>query len=166
VPIAEPERVSDEFIEAIASHAKTVYVAIHVNHARELSPGARAAIARLDAAGIPLISQAVLLRGVNDNADTLAELMRALVELRIKPYYLHQTDLAPGTSHFRVPLAEAQDIYEALRRQVSGLCLPTFVIDIPGGFGKVPAARSHVNESGDGVTLADDHGDAHQYFRG
>ena len=88
--------------------------------------------------GLPLLSQTVLLRGVNDDAATLEALMRALVECRVKPYYLHHPDLAPGTSHFRVSIAEGQALVRQLRGRLSGLAQPTYVLDIPGGFGKVP----------------------------
>ena len=162
VPIADPERVSDAFVGAIQS-SKTVYVVIHVNHERELSPAARNAIARMHEAGLPLLSQSVLLRGVNDDARTLERLMRALTELRIKPYYLHQMDLAPGTAHLRVPLEQAQGIYAELRARLSGLALPSFVIDIPGGHGKVPAARNHVAVTEADVTITDDRGQSHIY---
>lgn len=164
VPIADPTRVNEAFVAAITSRSKTVYVAIHVNHARELSAEARAALHRLSAAGVPLLSQTVLLRGVNDRAEALAELMRTLVELRVKPYYLHQADLAPGTSHFRVPLKEAQTIYAELRNRVSGICLPSFVIDIPAGHGKVPASSVHVRKAADGnFIISDDDGALHTY---
>jgi lysine 2,3-aminomutase len=162
-PIADPERVTDGFVDAIRSQAKTTYVVLHVNHTRELLSEARTAIARLRTAGIPLLSQSVLLRGVNDSVDVLDELFRTLVTLGIKPYYLHQTDLAPGTAHFRVPLEEAQEIYSNLRRHISGLALPNFVVDIPGGFGKISAAPAHVfNERGE-ISIRDDHGQIHAY---
>ena len=111
-----------------------VYVALHANHPRELTPAARAACARLVDAGVPMLSQTVLLKGVNDDAETLGALMRAFVETRIKPYYLHHGDLAPGTGHFRTTLAEGQAVMRALRGRWSGLCQPTYVLDIPGGF--------------------------------
>ncbi|MFZ1991581.1 MAG: lysine-2,3-aminomutase-like protein [Alphaproteobacteria bacterium] len=163
VPIAEPARITDDFVDAIRSHEKTIYVVLHVNHARELSYDAREAIARLRSAGIPLLSQSVLLRGVNDNAGTLGELFRALTVLGIKPYYLHQMDLAPGTAHFRVPLEEAQEIYSNLKRQISGLALPNFVIDIPGGFGKVSASRGHIFNVQGELSILDDRGQLHDY---
>ena len=162
VPVADPTRVTQEFAHAIGAGKKAVYVAIHANHARELSPAAIAAIGRLRAAGISLLSQTVLLKGVNDSAETLAELMRALATLHVKPYYLHQADMAPGTAHFRVPLARAQGIYEDLRRQVSGIACPRFVIDIPGGYGKIPAGNSHIRRQTDGYDIADDRGAWHR----
>jgi lysine 2,3-aminomutase len=102
------------------------------------------ALALLADSGIPLLSQSVLLRGINDNVPALTALMRKLVANRVKPYYLHQTDLAKGTSHFRVPLTDGQDLVRQLRGPVSGLCQPTYVLDIPGGHGKVPVGPSHV----------------------
>ena len=163
VPVADPERVTEDFILAITPREKTVFVALHVNHARELSAGARAAIARLHLAGIPLLSQTVLLAGVNDDAATLDTLFRTLVELKVKPYYLHQMDLAPGTRHFRVPLERAQAIYAELRARLSGLALPTFVLDIPGGHGKVPAGAPHIRPTADGYEIADNRGAYHPY---
>ena len=109
VPVVDPGRVSDELVAALRSSDKTVYVALHANHARELTDEARAACARLVDAGIPMLSQTVLLKGVNDDAETLAALMRAFVEARVKPYYLHHLDAAPGTSHFRTSIAEGQE---------------------------------------------------------
>ncbi|HXW26934.1 MAG TPA: lysine 2,3-aminomutase, partial [Xanthobacteraceae bacterium] len=112
-------------------------VVLHVNHARELTLAARAACTRLIDAGMPMLSQSVLLKGVNDDAATLGALMRTLVECRIKPYYLHHLDRAPGTSHFRTTLARGRDLMRELSARYSGLCQPTYVIDGPGGKGKV-----------------------------
>jgi lysine 2,3-aminomutase len=151
MPVADPERVSNEFVDAIRSGSKAVYVAVHCNHARELTPAARAACARLVDAGIPLLSQSVLLKGVNDDIDTLADLMCAFVECRIKPYYLHHADLAPGTSHFRTTIERGQDLVRQLRDRISGLAQPHYVIDIPGGVSKALAAPADV-ETEDGRT--------------
>lgn len=144
MPVADPARVSDEFVSAIRSTTKAVYVAVHCNHASELSSSARAALARLADAGIPLLSQTVLLKGVNNDIDTLADLMRALVEARVRPYYLHHPDLAPGTSHFRLSVAEGQGLVRLLRDRISGLAQPHYVIDIPGGVSKALASPSDV----------------------
>ncbi len=163
VPIADPRRVSDDFTDAISSQDKTVFVVLHVNHVRELSSEARDAITRLRGHGIPLLSQSVLLRGVNDDAQALEELFRTLVTLRVKPYYLHQMDLAPGTAHFRVPLEEAQQIYANLKRRISGIALPNFVIDIPNGLGKVSAARAHVFNERGRISIMDEAGEMHAY---
>jgi lysine 2,3-aminomutase len=150
VPVAAPERITREVVRALKSSGKAAYVVLHVNHPRELTPAARAACARFVDAGIPMLSQSVLLRGVNDEAATLGDLMRALVESRIKPYYLHQGDLAPGTAHLRAGIAEGQDLMRRLRGRYSGLCQPTFVLDIPGGHGKVPIGPTYVAAERDG----------------
>lgn len=144
IPIAAPERVSVELVETLKRGAQTIYVVVHANHARELTPAAREAIARLVDAGIPVLSQSVLLRGVNDSPEALADLFRGLVECRVKPYYLHHPDLAPGTSHFRLSVEEGQALMRALQGRLSGLCLPTYVLDIPGGHGKVPLTPGYV----------------------
>ncbi|MFC0217113.1 lysine-2,3-aminomutase-like protein [Pseudochelatococcus lubricantis] len=138
VPVVAPERVSPALVEALREAGKAVYVVLHANHPRELGCDARAACARLVDAGIVMLSQSVLLRGVNDDAGTLGALMRAFVENRIKPYYLHHGDLAPGTGHFRTGIDEGQALVRALRGHYSGLCQPTYVLDIPGGHGKAP----------------------------
>ncbi len=144
VPVAAPERVTREMVRALKAPGKASYVALHVNHPRELTPGARAACARFIDAGIPMLSQSVLLRGVNDDAATLGALMRALVEARIKPYYLHHGDLARGTAHMRTDVGAGQDLMRSLRASHSGLCQPTYVLDVPGGFGKVPVGPQYL----------------------
>jgi lysine 2,3-aminomutase len=144
VPVVEPETVTDDLVAAINCPGKAVYVALHANHARELTPAARAACARLVDAGIPMLGQTVLLKGVNDDPESLEALMRALVEARVKPYYLHHGDLAPGTGHLRTTLAEGQALMRSLRGRVSGLCQPTYVLDIPGGHGKVPVGPAYL----------------------
>ncbi len=108
VPVVDPDHVDAALISALKASGKTTYVALHANHPRELTTDARAACARLVDAGIVMVSQSVLLRGVNDDAEVLADFMRAFVETRIKPYYLHHPDLAPGTAHFRLSIAEGQ----------------------------------------------------------
>ncbi len=163
VPVAEPSLVTDAVVDLLRNAGKTVYVALHANHPRELTAAARAACAKLVDAGIPMLSQSVLLRGVNDNVETLTELMRGFVAARIKPYYLHHPDLARGTSHFRLSIAEGRALVAALRGRISGLCQPHYVLDIPGGFGKVPLGESGVTAE-DGAYRAEDfHGDSHIY---
>lgn len=164
VPVVEPERVDAALVDALLSAGKATYVALHANHPHELTPAARAACARLVDAGIVMLSQSVLLRGVNDDPDVLAELMRAFVETRIKPYYLHHPDLAPGTSHFRLAIAEGQALVAALRGRLSGLCQPTYVLDIPGGYGKSPIAAPMIEERGAGCyAVSDFRGGVHAY---
>ena len=145
VPVADPARVSAEMVTALRVEGATTWVALHANHARELTDNARAACARMIDAGIPMVSQSVLLRGVNDDAVTLEALMRAFVECRIKPYYLHHGDLAPGTSHLRTSLAHGQQLMQDLRGRVSGLCQPDYVLDIPGGHGKAPVGPNYLS---------------------
>jgi lysine 2,3-aminomutase len=138
VPVVDPPRVTDQFVSAVKANGLTTYVALHANHAAEFGNAARAAVAKLIDAGIPLLSQSVLLKGVNDNVDALESLMRTFIENRIKPYYLHHPDLAPGTSHFRVTIAQGQRLMRELRARLSGIAVPTYVLDIPGGHAKVP----------------------------
>jgi lysine 2,3-aminomutase len=137
VPVVDPRRVGPALVKALAAD-KAVYVVIHANHPRELTEEARAAIGRVTRAGIPVLSQSVLLRGVNDDAAVLEALFRKLVAMRVKPYYLHHPDLVPGTALFRGGIDEGQRLMRELRRRASGLCQPTYVLDIPGGHGKVP----------------------------
>ena len=163
VPVTDPDRISDALVAALHAPGATSYVAVHANHAREFSADARAAIARLVDGGIPLVSQSVLLKGVNDRVETLADLMRAFVENRIKPYYLHHPDLAPGTSHFRVGIDEGLALVRALRAQVSGLAMPSYMLDIPGGFGKVPLESDNVEKTMAGHRIRDMRGHWHDY---
>ncbi len=148
LPAVAPERVTAEMLRALNASGKATYVVLHVNHAREMTNDVRAACAKIVGAGIPMLSQSVLLRGVNDKADTLAALFRTLVECRIKPYYLHHGDLAPGTAHFRTSIGEGQDLMRALRGRLSGIAQPTYVLDIPGGAGKVPVGPNYLREAG------------------
>jgi lysine 2,3-aminomutase len=165
VPVADPARVTDDFVRALKTDGVTTVVAIHANHPRELSPEACKAIARLADAGIPLLSQSVLLKGVNDCVETLEALMRAFVETRIKPYYLHHPDLAPGTSHFRVSVADGLALMRALKIRLSGLALPSYVLDIPGGYGKVPLDSANAEEIAPGrYRIRDADGRWHSYL--
>lgn len=170
VPTADPARVNVDLIQALdqsvepARSRKTVWIALHANHTRELTGPARAACARLIDAGFPMVSQTVLLRGVNDNLETLSALMRALVECRIKPYYLHHGDMAPGTAHLRTTLDAGRELVRALRGRVSGLCQPEYVLDIPGGRGKVPAGAAYVERGAErGWRVTDYCGGVHAY---
>jgi lysine 2,3-aminomutase len=146
VPVADPARINAEMVAALKVEGATTWVALHANHARELTDKVRAACAGMVDAGIPMVSQSVLLRGVNDNAETLEALMRAFVECRIKPYYLHHGDLAPGTAHLRTSLAHGQELMRKLRGRVSGLCQPDYVLDIPGGHGKAPIGPNYLSQ--------------------
>jgi lysine 2,3-aminomutase len=160
VPIAAPERVTPALLRALRS-VKATFMVLHANHPRELSDEARAACARVIDAGIPMLSQSVLLRGINDDAETLGALMRALVECRIKPYYLHHADLASGTAHLRTSIAQGQALMRALHGRYSGLCQPQYVLDIPGGHGKSPIGPTYL--SADGSQIIDFKGARHAY---
>ena len=162
MPIADPARIDDALVRALKSD-RAVFVAIHVNHARELSPAARGAASRLTEAGIPLLSQSVLLKGVNDSVEVLEELMRALVEARIQPYYLHHLDAAPGTAHFAVSIPEGQALIRELRARASGLCQPTYVLDIPGGYAKALLSSCDIEASEAGCNVRDASGIWHRY---
>jgi lysine 2,3-aminomutase len=164
IPVAEPSHVTPEMIDALKASGKATYVVLHANHARELTPAAREACALLVDSGIPMLSQSVLLAGVNDDATTLGALMRALVECRIKPYYLHHADLAPGTSHLRTSIEHGQDLMRQLRGRYSGLCQPEYVLDIPGGHGKSPIGPNYLCEEAPGRYRVEDFNDGlHQY---
>ena len=144
LPVADPQRITAALVDALKVQGAATWVALHANHPRELNAAVRSACARLIDAGIPLVSQSVLLRGVNDDVATLEALMRAFVETRIKPYYLHHGDLAPGTAHLRTTLEHGQSLLRALRGRVSGLCQPDYVLDIPGGYGKAPVGPQYL----------------------
>ena len=168
VPVADPSRIDDEMVAALKAAGAATWVALHANHPRELTDAARTACARIIDAGIPMVSQSVLLRGVNDDATTLEALMRAFVECRIKPYYLHHGDLALGTAHLRTTLEEGQTLMRKLRGNVSGLCQPEYVLDIPGGHGKAPVGPDYLSRDREAppesqYRIVDYCGDVHIY---
>jgi len=166
VPVVDPDRVTAELVRALKVRGKATYVVLHANHPRELTARARAACARLVDAGIPMLSQSVLVAGVNDDAQTLGDLMRALVECRIKPYYLHHGDLAPGTAHLRTTIENGQAVMRALHGRYSGLCQPSYVLDIPGGHGKSPIGPNYLKRVRGEVgcfEIEDFNGRAHVY---
>ena len=163
VPIVDSERVSPELVTALKPRRASLWLGIHCNHARELTAAARAALTSLADAGIPLMGQTVLLRGVNDDLETLEQLMRALVTSRVKPYYLHHPDLVRGTGHFRVAIEEGQALMKALRGRLSGLAQPTYVLDVPGGHGKVPIGPAYLGDDPDSLMIEDAFGGRHHY---
>ena len=148
VPVADPARVTPALARALTT-GKALWLVIHANHAREFTGAARAALRRVQEGAIPVLGQSVLLRGVNDSAGALEALFRAMLAARVKPYYLHQLDPAPGTARFHVPIEEGRRLLAALRGRVTGLAWPTYVLDIPGGHGKVPIGPDYLQ--------ADDH---------
>lgn len=164
VPLAAPERITDALCDILKTAGKPVYIALHVNHAQELSDDVRAAVKKLRNAGCMLLSQSVLLKDVNDTPEALENLFRALIELQIKPYYLHHPDLAPGTGHFRVPVKKGRALMKTLRGQVSGLCLPSYMLDIPGGYGKIPIGPCYLEDLENGKFRLEDYkGRGHLY---
>jgi lysine 2,3-aminomutase len=139
VPVADPARVTGALVAAMRQ-TKPVFIAVHANHAREFTPDAAGALARLAEAGVPLLGQTVLLRGVNDDAPALEALLRAMIRNRIKPYYLHSLDPAPGTARFQVPEDDGLALMAALRGRLPGHALPFFVRETPMGGGKKPVS--------------------------
>jgi lysine 2,3-aminomutase len=163
VPTADPARIDAALIDAMSAAMnaaridtldsampadRPLWLVLHANHAREFTPAARAALTRLRRAGVSLLGQSVLLRGVNDSADALEALFRAMLAAGVKPYYLHQLDAAPGTARFHVPIEQGRRLLEALRGRVTGLAWPTYVLDIPDGHGKVPIGPEYLLPDG------------------
>jgi lysine 2,3-aminomutase len=144
VPVADPARIT----AALAAMLETdtpLWLVLHANHASEFTDAARGAVRLIQRAAVPVLGQSVLLRGVNDSEAALEALFRAMIAARVKPYYLHQLDAAPGTARFHVPIAEGQRLLAGLRGRVSGLAWPTYVLDIPGGHGKVPIGPGYLD---------------------
>jgi lysine 2,3-aminomutase len=157
VPVADPALITPALAKSLRTD-KAMWLVLHTNHSRELTEDARAALRRIQAEAIPVLGQSVLLRGVNDSAAALESLFRAMIAARVKPYYLHQLDSAPGTARFHVPIAEGQALLRALRGRVTGLAWPTYVLDIPGGAGKVPLNPGYL----EGDQVRDPAGRAHR----
>ena len=143
VPVAEPVRITHALTDALDT-PKSMWVVLHANHAREFTPEAGRAIRHIQVRAIPVLGQSVLLRGVNDSVEALEALFRAMLAARVKPYYLHQLDPAPGTARFHVPIEEGRRLLAQLRGRVTGLAWPTYVLDIPGGHGKVPIGPDYL----------------------
>ena len=164
VPVVAPERIDAAMLAALRAADRTVVVAVHANHPREFAAPARAALRRLAGAGVMLVSQSVLLTGVNDDPATLEALMRAFLASGVKPYYLHHPDLAPGTAHFRLTIDRGLAIVRALGGRLSGLARPAYMLDIPGGYGKVALDSAAARRRPDGAwELTDFRGAAHLY---
>lgn len=163
VPVVDPKRITKELLQALKLKSKPVYIVLHSNHPNEFTPDAIKAIAALVDTGIPMLSQSVLLKGINDNIETLSQLMRTMIKNRIKPYYLHHGDLAKGTSHFRTSIETGQKLMKQLRGHYSGLCQPTYVLDIPGGHGKVPIQNSYIKKEKENYLIEDYQNQKHSY---
>ncbi len=158
VPIMLPQRVTPQLAAMLRRHAP-LFISIHCNHARELTPEAERALGLLVDHGLPLGSQSVLLRGVNDSLESLRTLCHRLLQCRVRPYYLYQCDLAPGTRHFRAHIREGLALISQLRGYTSGYAVPQYVVDAPGGGGKVPLTP-------EGILSLDDHLARLRNFRG
>lgn len=142
IPAVLPARITGGLVSVLEEH-KPLYVISQFNHPAEMSEESRAALALLADAGLPILNQAVLLRGVNDRVEVLEELFHGLTAQRVFPYYLLQGDLAAGTSHFRVPLSRGLELVRKLRRRLSGLAMPVYALDLPGGGGKIPLTENY-----------------------
>lgn len=162
VPVVDPGRINDDLIHAL-NKGKTTYIILHANHPQEFSEQAIKACRKLIDKGFPILSQTVLLKGINDNIETLSELMKTFVKHRIKPYYLHHGDLVKGTKHFRTSIKAGQNLVKALRARFSGLCQPTYVLDIPHGFGKVPISECYLEELNENYLIKDHQEKKHFY---
>ena len=156
VPLMAPQRITPQFLQNL-HRSKPIYLVLHCNHASEFTPQGRSACLRIARTGTPMLAQSVLLRGVNDHPQALAQLWRTLIENRIKPYYLHHPDLAARTRHFRLPIKQGQKLWKLLRSQLSGLCIPQYMLDLPQGKGKTPIAPPHIRPSKHGWMVLDQH---------
>jgi lysine 2,3-aminomutase len=149
IPNSWPQRITAKLAAALSAF-HPLYINIHFNHPDEISPAAMQACTMLADAGIPLGSQTVMLQGVNDQVDILHRLFQTLLEIRVRPYYVHQLDRVPGTAHFRVPIDKALDLMQDLRKSLSGQAMPHFMVDLPGGGGKVELIRDTCPAGDDG----------------
>ncbi|MBT9292248.1 lysine-2,3-aminomutase-like protein [Prosthecodimorpha staleyi] len=166
IPIVDPARITPALLNLLDRRA-AIWFVLHVNHASELTENAKKSIRALSRAGVPLLAQTVLLKGINDDAAILEDLFRSLVALRVKPYYLHHLDRARGTGHFRTSLAEGRSLMRTLRGRLTGIAQPTYMLDIPGGYGKVPVGPDYVASAGPGLyRVTDPHGATHDYRDG
>ncbi len=143
VPVVMPQRITQELCDMLKKY-HPIWVNVHFNHPNEITPESAAACAKLADAGIPLGNQSVLLAGVNDCVHVMRKLVNDLVKIRVRPYYIYVCDLSLGLSHFRTPVSKGIEIIEGLRGHTSGYCIPTFVVDAPGGGGKVPVMPNYV----------------------
>lgn len=163
LPIVAPEKITQELIETL-NKEKPVYIVIHCNHSKEITLEVENGCKMFTNSGIPLLSQTALLKGINNKTEVLEQLFRKLIINKVKPYYLHHADLVPGTQHFRTSIREGQELMKALRGTLSGICQPTYVLDIPNGYGKVPIGPSYINsDSNNNIIITDYKGGEHEY---
>jgi lysine 2,3-aminomutase len=162
VPVTLPERITENLC-ALLRGFHPLYLNTHFNHPREITPQSAGACRRLADAGVPLGNQTVLLKGVNDEPAVMVELMKGLLKIRVRPYYLHHMDLVQGAGHFRTRVEKGVEIIQALRGPTSGLAVPHYVIDLPGGKGKVPVLPEYVESLGETVVLRTPGGERIEY---
>lgn len=162
IPVTDPSRITPALCRMLAEH-HPLYLNTHFNHPMELTAEAAHACSLLADAGVQLGNQTVLLKGVNDDSLTLQKLFTGLLRLRVRPYYLHQMDLVRGTAHFRTPLEQGRQLVRELRGKVSGLAIPHFVIDLPGGKGKVPVLPDTLRKDGDAWQVQTNNGEWVRY---
>ncbi len=151
-PVVLPQRITDDFVQMIKKY-HPVWINTHFNHSDEITIESKRACEKMADAGIPLGNQSVLLKGVNDSLKIMKELVHKLVMMRVRPYYIYQCDLSLGIEHFRTPVAKGIEIIEGLRGHTSGFCVPTFVVDAPGGGGKIPVSPNYVISQGPNKTV-------------
>lgn len=143
IPVVLPQRINDSLLKVLKKY-KFLWLNTHFNHPQELTADACNALAKLAEAGIVLGNQSVLLKGINDHVDVMKQLVHTLVKNRVRPYYIYQCDLSEGIGHFRTPVSKGIEIMESLRGHTSGLCIPTYVVDAPGGGGKIPVMPNYI----------------------
>jgi lysine 2,3-aminomutase len=163
IPAVMPQRITDDFCRMIKKH-HPVWMSLHFMHPSELTPETKQACERLANAGVPLGSQTVLSSGVNDSPEVMKALMHELLKVRVRPYYIYQCDPIPGSSHFRTPVEKGLEIIEALRGHTTGYAVPTFVIDAPGGGGKIPISPNYLlGEDSEGLKIRNFAGETYHY---
>ncbi len=152
IPVVLPQRIDDELIAMLKKYPM-IWMNTHFNHPNEMTPESQKALAKLANAGVVLGNQSVLLKGINDHVDVMKKLVHTLVKNRVRPYYIYQCDLSAGIAHFRTPISKGIEIMESLRGHTSGLCIPTYVVDAPGGGGKIPVLPNYVISQMPGRTI-------------
>ncbi|MBI5971094.1 MAG: KamA family radical SAM protein [Deltaproteobacteria bacterium] len=164
VPVTLPMRVTDELVAMLKKY-HPLYMSLHFSHPKEITPETAAACAKLSDAGVPLGSQTVLLKGINDRPVVMKRLMQDLLKIRVRPYYVYQCDMAMGTGHFRTPVSVGINIIEELRGHTTGYAVPTFVVDAPGGGGKIPVGPTYLISQAKGkITLRNYENKIYDYF--
>jgi lysine 2,3-aminomutase len=147
-----PQRITVELVDMLKKY-HPIWLNTHFNHPKEITPESKKAIDLLTNAGIPVGNQSVLLKGVNDCVNIMKKLVKRLIEIRVRPYYIYQCDLSKGIEHFRTPVSKGIEIIEGLRGHISGIAVPTFVVDAPGGGGKIPVMPNYIISQAPGKTI-------------